>query len=181
MNDYLEKWMDPIRKPLDRLVRFEIWLYRELFNRLQWPEIVRSRSDFDRQEKMIFQCRVFVLKFVHDLKICGWLIDGQELADLITDQLDAIRAAQVKGRVRDLYPYFRRCFTKYCHANAEKLKEQAMSLGQTIDQVMERIGAPKSMPEIVSEYRQESLHKQRRMLSQRKARAEQEARQGTLL
>jgi hypothetical protein len=102
-----------------RLVAFQRWLASEIGTRLEWP------ADAARQRRQIGQASAFVQKAVADLAKRGWLFRPAELAKLITDQLDHVRAYQRNGAVSDLYKYLERAWDNWTGRNAEELAQKA--------------------------------------------------------
>ena len=158
--------------PAERLVSFEKWLARQLAEKVIWPRDPR------RKNKQIHQCKGFVLKFVVDLKKCGWLFDGPLLARVINDKLSEIRRAQEKTQVDDLWPFFKALFDRYAGERAEELKEQSMRSGYHISKIEAGI---KTVPEIVAQAHDERVRDQAKSLRKRLVKEEAERKQLVLL
>ena len=157
--------------PAERLVAFERWLYREMAQRLEWPE------DRAAREKQIGQCRSFVMGAVGDLERHGFLFQPRELAILIREKLDAIGRLQKAGKVENLYPYFRAVWQTWVRCEADQLRERAKLCGAHIDSVMANmlrgvILPPVSIPEIVSQSLREQAAAVRRKMKAGKMKAE---------
>lgn len=169
-------WLWGDRTPEHRLAAFDRWVRLELEARLDWTWAGAAKS------KRIEQCRLELERLMKDLAARGWLLDGRRLAGLITDALDDVAGAQRKGQVRDFWPYFRACVGRYVGANAEEIREDAMSLGTHVGQVFEALARDAkrkgpTLPELVAqragETLRERLARQRRREALKKAEAAQ--------
>ena len=160
--------MDTKRPPAERLVKFEVWLRRELAARLEWPAdpVVRQRQ--------IGQCQKFVNGFLCDLNRRGWLFDGPILARIITDKLDCIAKYQKSASIENLWIYLQSIWSNYADAAAEKLQADAMSLGFHVSQIMAGLKTiPQATAERAGQITAEKLTKERKRQERERIEANQ--------
>jgi hypothetical protein len=163
-------WANTRNAPGARLVAFESWLYGEMAKRLVWPTETAAR------ERMIGQCRAFIVEAVGDMQRHGFLFADRELAALLREKLDQIARLQKLGKVDSLYPYFRACWSGWVRREADSLRDRAMSAGSHVNQITQRVlalGRPAatSMAEIVGESIREQAAAARRQARQDEAEA----------
>lgn len=167
-----DDWTDQTRPIVDRMVRFEAWLRRQLVERLEWPASPTMRA------RQVGQCQTFVNGFLIDLNRRGWLFDGPKLAEIITSKLDDVAKRQKAGAVEDLWIYMRTVWTTYAGSCAEEFQRDSMRLGFHVSKVMRRM---KSIPQAVAE-RQEQISADKLARARKLLRASQgDDRQGSLL
>jgi hypothetical protein len=175
----MHAWFGRNQDHAERLVRFDVWLRRELAERLDWAWAGSAK------EKRIEQCRIQIDSMVMDLWRRGWMLDGRRLADRITGMLDAIGKAQRGGQVRDFWPYFKASVDRYVGLNAEEIREEALDAGAAVGDVFKQLlkGAPEapSLPELVAQRHQETLREKTNRLARQKGRHEAEKSQLRLL
>lgn len=127
------EWMNQQRAPGVRLVAFERWLFALLGTQLVWP------ADSYARERMIGQCRAFVVEAVGDLERHGFLFNDRQLASMLREKIDQIARLQKLGKVENLYPYFRACWSGWVRSEADRLRERAMCAGSHVNQVTQRL------------------------------------------
>ena len=156
-----DDWMLTSIAPEERLLKFDVWVRRQLTEKLQW------HLDNRRRDKLIEQCRVKLERLVIDLWRRGWMLDGHRLAKHLQAALDDIAAAQAAGRVKDFWPFFCRVVDRYVGLNAEEIQREARacsgprpisaSLSWLVDRRSTPAAAGPSLPELVAQRREETL------------------------
>lgn len=153
-------WSNVRNVPGERLAAFESWLWEEMVNRLVWPREEATRA------RMIGQCRTFILSAVADMDRHGFLFQPRPLAALLREKLDQIGTLQRQGKVQNLYPYFRACWQGWVRREADDLRDQAMSAGSHVTQIMASLQRPApagpSMPDVVAQSLREQAAAARR-------------------
>lgn len=128
-----------------RLIKFEQWVASELSKTLIWP------GETQRREKLLGQAKAFIMDAVADMGRRGFLFDGPKLAAMIRDTLRDIRRRQDLGHIHDLYPYLRQTWTTYVGARAEELRQDSMSAGTHVAQLMAKLQPRQiSIPELAA-------------------------------
>jgi hypothetical protein len=133
-----------------RLIKFEQWVASELSKTLIWPE------DTARRQKLLGQAKAFIMEAVAEMGRRGFLFNGPKLAAMIRETLVTIRRRQDLGHVHDLYPYLRQTWTTYVGARAEELRQDSMSAGTHVAQLMAKL-APRELtiPELAAQQSRE--------------------------
>jgi hypothetical protein len=128
-----------------RLIDFEQWVASQLFKTLLWPTDSRAR------DKQLGQAKAFIMGAVADMGRRGFLFDGRKLAAMIRETLATIRRRQDLGHIHDLYPYLRQTWTTYVGTRAEELRQDSMSAGTHIAQLMAKLQPREiSIPELAA-------------------------------
>jgi hypothetical protein len=140
-------WMDVRGVPEERLLKFDLWVRRELEERLDWTWAGEHKA------RRIEQCRVCLERIVLDLWKRGWMLDGKALAGHLQKALDAVAAQQRKGSIQDFWAYFKASVDRYVGSNAEELREEAMRAGSHMSQALAFIGARNgpTLPELAAQ------------------------------
>ncbi len=148
-------WMNQNQQPEARLVKFDVWLLKQLNLRLDWQWAGAAK------EKRLQQCRIQVDGMIIALWRRGWMLDGGRLAGRIVEMLECIGKAQANGQVRDFWPYFKFAVGRYVGLNAEEIQAEAMSAGAAVgavfQQLVRRLPAGPSLPELVAQRADETL------------------------
>jgi hypothetical protein len=128
-----------------RLIKFEQWVASELSKTLIWPD------ETSRRQKLLGQAKAFIMEAVADMGRRGFLFDAPKLAAMIRETLRTIRRRQDLGHVHDLYPYLRQTWTTYVGARAEELRQDSMSAGKHVAQLMAKLQPREiSIPELAA-------------------------------
>lgn len=148
-------WFNRQRSPEVRLLAFDAWTRGELAKRLDWEWAGAAR------EKRIEQCRLQLHTVCKQLFKRGWMLDGGRLARRIEELLDAVAKYQRTGKVLDFWSYYKAAVDRYVGANAEELREEALSaglhVGQVFAQLTRQLPAGASIPELVAQREDETL------------------------
>jgi len=174
-----ELWQATGRRPEERLLAFDRWLRGELESRLDWAWAGAHK------QKRIEQCRMHLERVVLDLWQRGWMLDGKRLAGHLQSLLDNVAAYQRKGGIQDFWAYFKSASERYVGGNAEELREEAMSAGSHIAQVMSVLGRPAApsgprMGDLLQTRHQETLREKLAQERRKHARLAVEEKQATL-
>lgn len=150
MDGDLLQWLNQGQAPEVRLLEFDVWVSRQLANRLDWAWAGPAKA------KRIEQCRVYMERLVLEMWRRGWMLDGPRLARHIETVLDAIGTYQRAGKVHEFWPYFRACVDRYVGGNAEEIQAEAMRAGAHVGQLLTALGAGKpargpALPELVAQ------------------------------
>lgn len=176
-------WAMPSERAERRLLLFDRWVRLELEARLDWSKAGEQKA------RRLEQCRIELENLVLALELRGWHLDGHSLAGHIRDALNDVGKAQREGRVKDFWPFFKSVVDRYVGVNAEEIREEAMSAGAHVGQVLGDIlraqtARERSMPELIKERRKEQgeASLRARLAQERRddARHEADARQGQL-
>lgn len=116
-----------------RLIKFEQWVASELSKTLSWPD------ETARRQKLLGQAKAFIMEAVADMGRRGFLFKPAALAAMIRDTLRDIRRRQDLGHIHDLYPYLRQTWTSYVGARAEELRQDSMSAGTHVAQLIAKL------------------------------------------
>lgn len=173
-------WIDGKLRPEARLLKFDVWVRRQLEERLDWSWAGSQKS------RRIEQCRIYLERIVLGLWRRGWMLDGAALAEHLVKAIEAVGAQQRAGKVQSFWPYFQAAVDRYVGSNAEELKEQALRAGSHVAQAMAVIASLRAptLPELaaqrageVSGAKEESLRarqsKERRLQAHNRAVADQ--------
>ncbi len=147
MADSGMSWIVATLPPEQRLLKFDVWVRRQLEESIDWAWAGKDK------ERRIEQCRVCLERIVLDLWKRGWMLDGKALAGHLQRALDAVAAQQRTGRIQDFWAYFKAAVDRYVGSNAEELKEEAMRAGSHMSQVLASMGALKALtlPELAAQ------------------------------
>lgn len=153
--EYFKDWADESSHQACRLVAFQRWLGAELLERLSW------QGNRETQLRVAGQCRSFIERAVADLGRHGFLFRPEQLAQLITDQLDRVANYQRRDEIKDLYKYLERTWYGWVSKQSEELAAAARTAGVHRAHMTEP--APPSMPEIVRTNLEAKAEEQRRL------------------
>lgn len=151
--EHFQVWASTANPSPERLVAFQRWLANMLQDLLVWPR------DPESQSRQIGQCRSFIERAVADLDRHGFLFEAEELARLLTEQLEYIASYQKEGGIRDIYKYLERSWDNWVGKQAEELAAAARMAGVHRSQVSGP--RPPSMPELVRR-NLEAAHEERK-------------------
>jgi hypothetical protein len=135
----------------ERLHAWRAWLHAKLIKDFTWP------SDPAAAARLRGQCIAEIEIIARQLFDRGWLIEGKRLADLVSQCLAPIAAAQKAGKIADFYPYFRSAVRRFVPVNAEEIQHQArregadlasQSIGHVMVGLINQLRAP-SLTEVV--------------------------------
>ena len=144
-----------------RLLSFQIWLCEQFDTHLAWPPNPRQR------QHQHHQCKIFVLESIREMAKNGFLLDGENLATLLTTKIKAIADLQRRGKISDLYPYFRTVWRNFVRQELEQLRDTTMAIGHHITNLSASIKVDDTLPAIIDRYYNECLT--RKLKVQRKA------------
>lgn len=142
----------------ERLAAWREWAAKKLLAEFtHWPADPAARA------RQIGQCTAELEVLVRQLFDRGWLIEGKRLAQVVSDCLAPIAAAQRAGKVGDFYIYLKSSVRRYVGANAEEIQRAARRDGSEIAQTMStilagvigRLQAP-SITEVIAEKPQQA-------------------------
>ena len=153
--------MDERQAPEARLLKFDAWLRSLLIEKITWP------ADPGRRRKLVEQCCVLVERMVIELRTRGWLFDGRRLAAHVEAAVEEVAKAQQEGRVKDLWAFFRALMQRYVGTRAEELRDEALSAGCHISNLVGSITT--RIPSLVAQRSDETLRE--RLARQRKQQA----------
>lgn len=137
----------------ERLAAWREWAAKKLLAEFtHWPADPAARA------KQVGQCTAELEALVRQLFDRGWLIEGRRLAQVVSECLSPIAAAQQAGKIGDFFPYFRVAVRRYVGANAEDMQGMARRDGADVAQsmagilagVIGRLQAP-SLTEVIAE------------------------------
>lgn len=167
-------WTDTTRDPAERLTEFDSWIYGLLKNRLSWTLHPKKAA------RQIGQCKGLVLECVRELERHGYLFDGQPLRLIIEQKIDEIAALQKKGKVTELFPYFRAIFRGLVARNAEEYKDHALQLRCHINHYEKEIDQAVTIPALEAQRHQETLKERQARIRRQKAKKQSDQDQQTL-
>jgi len=91
----------------------------------------------------------------------GFYFDGEPLKKLIEEKVNDLARYQRKGQIDKFYAYFKHSWERYIREEADQLSNMAKTMGYHISaQYNKAIKGLKTIPQLESQSRQESLREQ---------------------